>query len=350
MDLDFNQYLKAFQRYWWFIPATMLLSIGLGFAYSMSQTSLYEAQISLVISPKGIDDPRDLVDSLGTLARSSGVSVTSCRILDSPAVQDQAAQSLGIPAEIADEYDTGCVVLPDSTVLRLQVQGKSPELAADYANAIGMHGAIYINELYDVLKLGVLAPATVDSTPISPDHATNIMLSVIIGLMGGVGFIVLRETLMQLWGKSAVADMPVAIDSTIAALTLSPTVAMLREMNAQSLSTTQIEELFAQQIRLFIERSGEKPFTTLYSGEWQYLIIMPAIDKKEAKAWVTTFMDTLRTETFSVPDVTILAQFTAVASVSENENSLIQWNALLRQNIKAAQQDNAPNTWRIDVN
>jgi len=214
MDIDFNQYKKAFQQYWWLIPAMTLISVGFGLAYSISQAPVYEADVSLVISPKGIDDPRDLVDSLGTLSRSSGIPITACRILDSPAVRQKAAQSLVIPAEIANKYGTNCVVLPDSTVLQLRVEGESPVLAADYANAIGIHGAIYINELYDVLRLRTLSLAEADHTPISPDHATNIMLSGIIGLIGGIGFIVLRETLIQVWGTFPPSPISVQNNST----------------------------------------------------------------------------------------------------------------------------------------
>ena len=139
------------------------------------------------------------------LFRNTELTTTACEILESQVIREMAAQRLGIPITLATDYQVGCVVLPDSTILRVRVQGKSPELAADLANALGATGAVYINDLYEIIKLGLLESAEVDANPISPDHFTNVILSAFVGLVGAVGFIVVRETLLQLWGNS---EMP----------------------------------------------------------------------------------------------------------------------------------------------
>lgn len=347
MDIDFNQYKKAFQRYWWLIPAMTLISLGFGLGYSMTQTPMYEADMSLVIGPKGIDDPRDLVDSLGTLARTSGVSITACRILDSPAVQQEAARSLAIPAEIANEYETNCVVLPDSTVLQLRVEGESPTLAADYANAIGVQGAVYINELYDVLRLRPLALAESDPTPISPDHATNVMLSGIIGLIGGIGFIVLRETLMQLWGAYGSSDASDQDDSTVAIFTLEPTADTLAAVQGSGLSVMEVETLFTPQVQLFLQQSSGEGAVVLYAGKWQYLVLMPMMDKTATEPIMVSLVNVLQTKIFTVPDIEIPMLFSGIVGVGENQNDLEQWRELLRQNWELAQRAEVRGTWKI---
>jgi capsular polysaccharide biosynthesis protein len=204
MDIQFSQYIKAFIRYWWLIVAIMLLSIGIGLAYSNSQTPIYEAQIAIVASPNlAISDTGDLINGLNAVARNTELTTTACGILESSSIRESVAQQLDIPLSLAIEYEVTCVVLPDSTILNVNVRGESPELAADLANGLGETGTVYVSELYEVIKLSLLDLAVVNLEPVSPDHFINAVLSAFIGFVAAVGFIALRETLIQVFGDSA---------------------------------------------------------------------------------------------------------------------------------------------------
>jgi capsular polysaccharide biosynthesis protein len=93
------------------------------------------------------------------------------------------------------------VVLPDSNVLLLQVQGLSPDLAADLTNAIGTAGLEYISGMQEVYELRRLDPAVANSEPISPDRLTDTLLAATIGLLGGLAFVILRHILAQPIGR-----------------------------------------------------------------------------------------------------------------------------------------------------
>jgi capsular polysaccharide biosynthesis protein len=207
MEINFSRYLKAIIRYWWLILAMVFLSIGVGVAYSNMQTSIYESEIAFVTSPNlAITDTGDLINGIEAVVSNTELTTTTCEILESSIIRAMAAQQLNIPLSLAESYDINCVVIPDSTILQVQVQGVSPELASDLANAVGDVSAVYINELYEIVKLGLLDPAEANYEAVSPDHRTNIMMSAIIGLVAAVGFIILRETLLQLWGKPEDSD------------------------------------------------------------------------------------------------------------------------------------------------
>lgn len=178
------------------------MSLGVGVAYSYSQTPTYEATTSFVANPNfRIDNTRDAIDSIDTLAARSGVVATYCQVLQSASVFETAAQLLGLfPEDLAGVYRVSCVVLPDSSVLQVDVQGPSAQLTADLANAIGQAGLAYVGGLQEVYELHLLDEATVSTSPISPNHGLDIMLSGVLGLMVGLIVLFVRAALRPAGG------------------------------------------------------------------------------------------------------------------------------------------------------
>lgn len=196
-NMDVQQYVQAIRSGWWILLALLLVSLGVGIAYSYSQTPVYESTTSFVANPAfRIDNNRDAIDSIDTLAARSGVVATYCQVLQSTVVFEQAAASLGLfPTDIVETYRANCVVLPDSSVLQVDVQGPSAQLTADLANAIGQAGLNYVSDLQEVYELRLLDTATVSSDPISPNHGLDIVLSGVLGLMGGLVLLFIRAAL-----------------------------------------------------------------------------------------------------------------------------------------------------------
>ena len=196
--MSLQHYLQAFRQNWWVIPAALCFCLGLGTAYSYSQSPEYQT-VGTFLAVPGVEiaDTNDLMNGIDSLARYSGLVTTYCEILESSLILDQAATMLQVPVEMAQKYDISCVVRPDASVIELQVNGPSPYLAADLTNAIGVVGLNYLNTLYQVFELRLLDTAAVDTDPVSPDYRFNTVISIVIGLLSGVGFIVLRQTLVE---------------------------------------------------------------------------------------------------------------------------------------------------------
>ncbi len=190
-------YIRAFWQSWWILLAAVCLSAGAGLAFSYSQRPVYKAETTFIANPKMDADSGELLDRIDILARRTGLVTNYCEILQSTLIADQAIAILNVPASAIAPYDISCVVLPDASVLQLEVEGPSPLLAADLANALGAAGLSYLTNLYDIFELRQLDPATPPDQPDSPNHLTDLTLSIILGLVGGVGFIVLRQTLLD---------------------------------------------------------------------------------------------------------------------------------------------------------
>ena len=204
--MQIQQYLRVLRAGWWIILAMLLVSTGIGLAYSYFQTPIYETTATFVVNPSvRIAQTYDLLYSIDTLAGRTSLATTYANVLQSRVIIETAAASLGIPPEILARYEIKAVVLPDSTVLLLQIQGPSPEAAVDLANAIGAAGLEYIGNLQEIYELRRLDSAVAPLKPISPDHFVDVMLSVMVGLAGGLGFIILRQILTQSFGESPIS-------------------------------------------------------------------------------------------------------------------------------------------------
>ncbi len=199
--MQIQQYLRILRESWWIVVAVLLVSTGGGIAYSYSQTPIYETTATFVVNPSmRIAETYDKLYSLDTLGGRTSLATTYANVLKSRVIVEAAATSLGLPLEMLEGYDINAVVLPDSSVLLLQIQGPSPYLAADLTNAIGTVGLDYISNLQEIYELRRLDQAVVELEAISPNHLVDVALSVIVGLAGGVGFVILRQFLMQLFG------------------------------------------------------------------------------------------------------------------------------------------------------
>lgn len=198
--MKIQEYIDAFLRGWWIIAAVVCIGVGAAFLYSYSQPSFYTAKATYFAASRlRTDDPGDLVNSLDTLAARAGVVNTYCHILQSRFMLEKAAATLGVsPADIV-EYQTSCMVSPESSMMELEVIGRSPELSADLANALGTVGIEYIAQLQEVYELRRLDPATPPESPSSPNHFIDMAMGAFVSFVGGALIVLLRSGLVGLF-------------------------------------------------------------------------------------------------------------------------------------------------------
>lgn len=196
--MKLNQYLQIIQQDWWIIMAILLIVTGLGLGYSYTQTPTYEATATFVVNPSvRIAETYDQVYSINTLTARTSLATTYSNVLESRIIIEAAVNTLNLPPEIVASYEVNSVVLPDSNVLLLQVQGPSPDLTADLANAIGTAGLEYITGLQEVYELRRLDPAITVPEAIAPNRSIDVLLAAMIGLLGGLAFVILRRFLRE---------------------------------------------------------------------------------------------------------------------------------------------------------
>lgn len=182
-------------RRWFWIPLLIVFTaLATAFVVTSRQTPLYQSATTIAIAPSAkVADPNDVVRSLDTLERRTIVT-TLARIAATRDLLDQAAATIGTPLNEARANRVSGTVLPNTSLLRITVEGTDRQRAADLANAIAVALGGAAARLYRVYDLNVVAKATPADRPFFPDPARNYAVAVVAGLVaaGAALFVIHR--------------------------------------------------------------------------------------------------------------------------------------------------------------
>jgi diguanylate cyclase (GGDEF)-like protein len=195
--MEINIYLRTLQRGWWIIVLVMLAAMNFSLLISYLTPPVYETSSRFVVSPNAAvySNSWDIVSSLDTLDRRSIIN-TYKELLASPAVYATSPEIQQIsPAELETQYDIVVVVVPDTNILRLTVDGPDPNTVVLIAKAIGSQALDYINKLYPVYNFSVLDQPDMPTKPIRPEPVKNAGLALLVGAILGTGLAFSREQL-----------------------------------------------------------------------------------------------------------------------------------------------------------
>ena len=197
--MEFKLYFRALQRGWWIIVATMLLAMNFSLLISYLTTPVYQVSSRFIVSPNaGIyDNSWDIVSSLDTLDRRSIIN-TYKELLASRSIYGGSPEIQEISTEELDnDYTISVVVVPDTNILKLTVEGPDPNRAVMIANAIGTQSLVAINKLYPVYNFSILDRPELPTEPIRPQTLQNAGLALLIGAIVGTGLAFSREQLQN---------------------------------------------------------------------------------------------------------------------------------------------------------
>ena len=195
--MEINIYLRTLQRGWWIIVLLALATMNFSLVVSYFTPPVYETSSRFVVSPNAAvySNSWDIVDSLDTLDRRSIIN-TYKELLASPAVYGTNPELQNMsPAELDAKYSIVAVVVPDTNILKLTVEGPDPEGVVLVANAVGKEALEYINRLYPVYNFSILDAPEMPTKPIRPEPVGNAALALLIGTVLGTGLAFSREQL-----------------------------------------------------------------------------------------------------------------------------------------------------------
>jgi len=195
--MEMNIYLRTLQRGWWIIVLVMLAAMNFSLLVSYLTPPVYETSSRFVVSPNAAaySNSWDIVDSLDTLDRRSIIN-TYKELLASPAVYGVSPELQNMnQEELATQYSVSAVVVPDTNILKLTVEGPDPDGVVMVANAVGQEALAYINKLYPVYNFNVLDEPEVPLKPIRPEPVSNAALALLVGAVLGTGLAFSREQL-----------------------------------------------------------------------------------------------------------------------------------------------------------
>ena len=197
--MELRLYFRALQRGWWIIVLTALLAVNFSLLVSYLTPPVYQVSSRFIVSPNaGIyDNSWDIVSSLDTLDRRSIIN-TYKEILASPSIYGTSPELQEIPANVlASDYQISVVVVPETNILRLVVEGPDPSRAVTIATAIGTQALDAINKLYPVYNFSVLENPELPTEPIRPRTVQNAGLALLIGGIIGTVLAFSKEQLQR---------------------------------------------------------------------------------------------------------------------------------------------------------
>jgi capsular exopolysaccharide synthesis family protein len=207
--VDLRDYLRVLRKGWATILAFVVVGIGIGVGLTLVTTKTYEASVQLfAFVPSTGSDPS--AANQGNLYAEAAVqSLTAAA--NSPTVTGAVITELhlkGTDDELAAKITADAPL--NKVLINVHVTDTDPARAASIANAVAGHFTTFAAKISgekatskttknsdpgNVIRLTILHPASVPSSPIKPNKILNIGLGLIVGLLLGVGVAVLREVL-----------------------------------------------------------------------------------------------------------------------------------------------------------
>jgi capsular polysaccharide biosynthesis protein len=186
MDRMPQSMLTALARRWW-VPAVMV-AVGLVAAYvwTARQTAVYRASALLVVVPDGqIEADGDILRSLDALERRT-LLATFARLPSTREQRRAAAQVLQRRPEALSAFRVGAAVVPNTNLIRIDVDGPDPAVASQLANTAGDLTAADVRALYRIYTMRPIAAAEPPPRPLYPDRRRNYVVSALLGLFVGM--------------------------------------------------------------------------------------------------------------------------------------------------------------------
>jgi diguanylate cyclase (GGDEF)-like protein len=142
------------------------------------------------------DNSWDIVNSLDTLDRRSIIN-TYKELLASRSIYGMNPMIQELTAEELETYEITVVVVPDTNILKLTVDGPDPNQAMMIARAISVESLDAVNKLYPVYNFSILDEPALPTEPIRPQTFQNAALALFVGAIIGIGLAFSREQLQN---------------------------------------------------------------------------------------------------------------------------------------------------------
>ncbi|MCA1734318.1 MAG: hypothetical protein LC732_12045 [Acidobacteria bacterium] len=182
-QIDFG---GALRRWWWVVVVVVILAMATAFLVTSQQQRVYGSSAMLIVAPSSeTREASEILRGLDTLERRT-VIATFARIPATLEVREAIALELGVEVSAVRPFRIRGSVVPNTNIMRIDVEGPDPETAASIANAAADVTAAEARQLYRVYSMRSLARATPRRTPIFPDPKRNLLVGGAVGLFLGI--------------------------------------------------------------------------------------------------------------------------------------------------------------------
>lgn len=183
-----QSYLRALRQWWWIVVAALIISVGTTAVLTARQPRIYRAKtIQVVVPNSSVEGTADIIRSIDTLNRRN-VLATIAQIPLASETRTEAERALSLDPRELDRYEVRSLVLPNTNLFRIEVDGPDPERAAEVANVFAAVTQESGRSLYRIYEIETFGKATPVSGAIFPEPRKNLLVGAVLGLfIGAVG-------------------------------------------------------------------------------------------------------------------------------------------------------------------
>lgn len=177
---------RTFVAGWWILPIIVFISITAAAFFTSKQQSLYRASATLIVVPDStLVETSDILRSLETLERRTVVA-TYARIASTAKMRSVAGKQIGLSDSEARRFRTRASVIPNTNILRIDVEGGHAEHAALMANALAHAMEVEARDAFRVFTTEVLDVAVTPHRPFAPTPKRSYTVAGVLGLFLGI--------------------------------------------------------------------------------------------------------------------------------------------------------------------
>lgn len=178
-------YTRALRRGWPLIVIALAVALVTAFVLTQQQPRRYRSSSMLVVTPAAGVTARELIDSIESLERRTVVA-TFARLATTDVLRDAVASQLGITPDRARLFRVDAAVVPNTNMIRIDVEGPDAAMTASFANGTALATAREAQSLYRVYAMRLVNRAVAASRPSHPDPKRNLLVAALAGLALGV--------------------------------------------------------------------------------------------------------------------------------------------------------------------
>ena len=180
----------------WIVPIVIALAAGAAVLVASRQAPVYRSTATIAAVPgSAIREIEQVLRGIETLERRT-VIATIARLPSTARIRAVAAGALGQSDSLAG-YSAHSSVIPNTNLIRIEVEGPDPVQAASFANALGNATATEVQAMYRVIEMSMLTDAVPPALPAEPNLRRALVLAVVLGAFLGVavtyGFVRLSD-------------------------------------------------------------------------------------------------------------------------------------------------------------
>jgi diguanylate cyclase (GGDEF)-like protein len=192
--MEVKLFFRMLLRSWWIVVLTMLSAVFAALITAYFATPIYRASARYVVlpNPTYLGGESNVLYSLDTLDK---VITTYAEILNSPTIYKETIAQLNLENVDLEKYTYSAVVLPETNIVELSMQGPDPEMVALLTNAFGQKVVEYVVGLYKVYDMNPLDLASVPTVPVSPQPFRDSAVALVVGIALGIAIALTRELL-----------------------------------------------------------------------------------------------------------------------------------------------------------